>query len=161
MQADSVHLQLDDKSESQDTATMAWESVIGTILSILYLILYPLVYALWRILKLLQLLVTLFMSLSLNVLHLSLWPFRFLVRFEVRQCYQASRYAEYSHSIGNLHIPGNGHNYWRNFRLDHILHLHPHRGLSSWFCPRITTVSFAIKRAPRRERSPTGAWAER
>lgn len=136
---------------------MAWESVIGTILSILYLILYPLVYALWGILKLLQLLATPFMSLGLSVLHLSLWPFRFLARFEVRPCYQVSRYAEYLRSIGNLHIPGNGHTYWRNFRLGHILHLHLHRGLSSWFCPRIITVSFAIKRASKRERSPAEA----
>lgn len=133
---------------------MAWESVIGTILSILYLILYPLVYALWGILKLLQLLATPFMSLGLSALHLSLWPFRFLARFEVRPCYRVSRYAECLRSIGNLHIPGNGHTYWRNLRLGYILHLHLHRGLPSWFCLRTITVSFAIKRAPRRERSP-------
>lgn len=133
---------------------MAWESVIRTTLSILYLILYPLVYALCGILKLLQLLATPFMSLSLSVLHLSLWPFRFLARFEVRLCYRVSRYAECLRSIGNLHIPSNGHNYWRNFRLGYILHLCFHRGLSSWFCPRFITVSFAIKRASKRESSP-------
>jgi len=75
---------------------MAWGSAIGIILSILYLVLYPLVYALWGIVKLLQLLATLFMSLSLSFLHLSLWPFRFLARFEVRPCYRLSGSAKCS-----------------------------------------------------------------
>ncbi|ODM20391.1 hypothetical protein SI65_03444 [Aspergillus cristatus] len=68
---------------------MTWESVVGIILSILYLILYPLVYALWGILKLLQLLATPFASLGLSVLRLSLWPFKFLARFEVLFIYLA------------------------------------------------------------------------
>lgn len=62
---------------------MAWQSVLGTILSSLYLVLYPLVYALWGILQLLQLLATPFMNLGLKILDVSLWPFRFMARFEV------------------------------------------------------------------------------